>query len=90
MKKLNIQEQQNAVDKFLIHCTPFDEIKNINYSLTSEGWAKAVSRWAGVEISTDAVNHVFINDYSITNVEVCKGIYCFAERLKLSKIDKNR
>ena len=88
MKKLNIQEQQNAVDKFLIHCTPFDETKNINYSLTSEGWAKLISKWAGVEITTDAVNHVFIKDYSIKNVEVCKGIYCFAERLKLTNNKK--
>ena len=88
MKELSNEEQENVVYEFVLNRT--EKVDKINYLLTSEGWAKTISKWAGVKISTDAVNRVFITDYKIDHVGICTGINCFAERLKLSKIDKNR
>jgi hypothetical protein len=82
MKKINTEQQFQIVETFLIHCTSEKDIKKINYKLTSDGWAKLISKWSGVEISPETVNEVFINEYSIENVKICEGVYCFAEEIQ--------
>jgi hypothetical protein len=69
--KINFLEQCIIVDCYILHNT--NTSQNINYRKTSHLWALEVSKWAGVEISIQAVDKV-CKKYDIRTVEISKGV----------------
>ena len=69
--KTDLLEQQIIVDSYIIHNT--NTRPNLNYKKTAHIWAMEISKWAGVEISIQAVDFV-CQKYSIRTVEISKGV----------------
>jgi hypothetical protein len=69
--KIDFLEQCIIVDSYILHNTNISQ--NINYRKTSHLWALEVSKWAGVEISIQAVDKV-CKKYDIRTVEISKGV----------------
>lgn len=69
--KIDLLEQQIIVDSYIIHNT--NSSQKLNYKKTSHIWAMEISKWAGVEISIQAVDFV-CQKYNIRTVEISKGV----------------
>jgi hypothetical protein len=69
--KTDLLEQQIIVDSYIIHNT--NSSQKLNYKKTSHIWAMEISKWAGVQISIQAVDNV-CQKYSIRTVEISKGV----------------
>ena len=69
--KISLLEQQIIVDTYIVHNT--NSSQKLNYKKTSHIWAMEISKWAGVEISIQAVEAV-CKKYGIRTVEISKGV----------------
>jgi hypothetical protein len=69
--KIDLLEQQIIVDSYIIHNT--NSSQKLNYKKTSHIWAMEISKWAGVEISIQAIDKV-CKKYDIRTAEISKGV----------------
>ena len=70
-KKIDLIEQQIITDSYIMHNT--NSSQKLNYKKTSHIWAMEISKWAGVEISIQAVDFV-CKKYNIRTLEISKGV----------------
>lgn len=82
-KKVNFEQQCNIVEKYIIHNTNEKKMP-INYKMTSQTWANVISKWAGVEISTKAINLIMF-DLQIESKELAQGSDIFVFACAISK-----
>lgn len=74
-KKIEIEVQRTICDTYLVHrCNRIDKM---NYRKTSHSWAKDVSKWAGVNITSTAWDSV-CRKYEIHSREISPGVNCYA------------
>jgi hypothetical protein len=79
MTQIKPLEQQIIVDSYIIHNTNSSQV--LNFKKTSHIWAKEISKWAGVDISIQAVDFV-CKKYNIRTVEISKGVNVFGLETK--------
>lgn len=75
-KKLHYSEQYRIAEKFITYNTN-DDIIPLNYKMTSQTWAEIITKWSGVEVSTEVVIEV-CDELDIERKEICDGVYVFA------------
>lgn len=76
MTNEQILKNKEKIIEYYFEKENFKFTKGINHKLTSEKWAKIISKWSGLTIQNDDII-LFCKKHNITGEEICTDLYCF-------------
>jgi len=81
-KKIEFKDQVKTSETFFLkNC---DAMKYINFKTTNFGWGAIVSKWAGVEVTPEAI-HKAVSSFDLPNQLITPGVYAYGIIQKKAK-----
>lgn len=74
INKIEFKDQVKTAQIFFAkNC---DDLNYINFKITNFGWGAIVSKWAGVEITPEAI-HQAVSTFDLPNQLITSGVYAY-------------